>query len=710
MTARKVNGSESLTALLEPTSIAIVGASRDPRKVGFRILQNLIRSKYTGDIVPVNPSACEILGLRSYASLEAYGKAVDHCVIVVPRASVKEATKDSLKAGARALTVITAGFKEQDTEGAKMEEELSAICRDAGVRVLGPNCLGLLNTNHPMDASFGNKWPDKGSMAFISQSGALCSAVLDRAVERGFGISKMISIGNKVDVGENDLLAYLAEDSATNVIVAYLEGINDGEAFMKAAEAASRRKPIVIFKSGITASGSHAASSHTGSLAGADAAYNAAFNRSGIIRVNTYEQMFEVAGGFAFQPLPQGRRVAVITNAGGVGIMATDAVETAGLSMAKLLPQTTQKLKDFLPAAASVRNPVDVLGDAPAQRYALAMEAVLADPGVDAIIVLLTPQAVTESQETARELCRRLNGTKPVLACFLGGEDVNPARSIMVKSKLPDYRSPEKAVYVLNAMRNYAEWREREPRKVAAIEADKDTVKRIISDYRKRSELQVSEADAKLILKAYGIPIPAGHLAESSAQAAEIAELLGFPLAMKIVSPEVIHKSDAGGVALNLSSVDEVKKAYKQMVECVSRAVPNARIRGAYIERMCESGSQEVILGVKRDPQFGPLLMFGLGGIFVEVLKDVTFRIAPVSEQEAIEMIRDIRTYPLLAGVRGKPGVCIPALVSSIQRLGHLIDDFKEIAELDINPFMAHPKEESSVAADARITLAPVKS
>ena len=710
MIAKKTNGNGNLKVLLEPASIAVIGASRDPRKVGHRILKNLLNSQFPGEIIPVNPSGGDILGLRAFASLEEYGKPVEHCVIVVPRAAVWNATQDSLKAGVRALTVITAGFKEQDAEGAQMEKELRALCREAGVRVLGPNCLGLLNTQHPMDASFGNKWPAAGSMAFISQSGALCSAVLDRAVERGFGLSKMISIGNKSDVGENDLLTFLADDAATNVIVAYLEGIDDGAAFMASAEAASRRKPIVVFKSGITAGGSQAASSHTGSLAGADAAYEAAFNRSGIIRVKTYEQMFEVAGGFAFQPLPQGRRIAVITNAGGVGIMTTDAVELAGLTMAKLTPETTKKLKDFLPAAASVRNPVDVLGDAPAQRYALAMEAVIADPGVDAIIVLLTPQAVTESLETARELCRRMDGTKPILACFLGGEDVNPARDLMVKSHLPDYRSPEKAVYVLKAMRDYAEWRGREPRAVTAIEADKETVKSIIADYRRRGELQVSEADAKRIMKAYGIPTPPGRMAETPAQAAKAAAELGFPLAMKIVSPEVIHKSDAGGVALNLGTVKDVKQAYKTMVERVSVAVPHARIRGVYIERMCESGGQEVILGMKRDPQFGPLRMFGLGGIFVEVLKDVTFRIAPVTEQEAIEMVRDIRTYPLLAGVRGKPGVCIPALVRSIHRLGHLAADFPEIAELDINPFMAHPKEESSVAADARITLTHIKA
>ncbi len=705
MIAKNPTKDGGLQALLEPSSIAVIGASRNPRKVGHKILRNLLNSHYPGEIVPVNPSGGEILGVRGYTSLESYGKPIEHCVIVVPRAAVKEATTLCLKAGTKALTVITAGFKEQDAIGAEMEKELQAVCHKAGVRLLGPNCLGLLNTQYPFDASFGKKWPVKGNMAFISQSGALCSAILDRAVERGFGLSKMISIGNKSDVGENDLMTYLADDADTDVIVAYLEGIDDGPTFLKSAEAASRQKPIIVFKSGVTAGGSKAASSHTGSLAGADAAYKAAFQRCGITRAQTYESMFEYAIGFASQPLPKGRRVAVITNAGGVGIMATDAIELSGLTMAKLTQKTKDRLSELLPAAASVRNPVDVLGDAQAEPYSQAMTAVMADPEVDAIVVLLTPQAVTDPLDTAKELCRCMDGSKPVLASFLGGEDVNPARRYMIENQLPDYRSPEKAVHVLKAMRDYAEWRERPARKEACFAADKDTVRAVIDLYRQRGEIQISEPDAKLILAAYGIPTPAGACVASAEAAEKVSASLEFPLAMKIVSADVVHKSDAGGVALNLKNPTEVKQAYEDMMDRVKQAVPAARIRGVYIEHMCNPQSREVIIGMKRDPQFGPLLMFGLGGIFVEVLKDVTFRIAPVTEQEAIEMIREIRTYALLAGVRGEPGVCIPALVQGIQRMGQLVTDFEEIAELDINPFMAHPKSEFSLAADARITL-----
>jgi acetate---CoA ligase (ADP-forming) len=701
----KKNASENLRALLEPKSIAIIGASRNPHKVGHKILRNLLNSQYSGEIVPVNPSGEDILGVRAYSSLEAYGKPVDQSVIVVPRSGVREAVADSLKAGAKALCVISAGFKEQDQEGAALERELRKICKDTGVRMLGPNCLGLLNTHHPMDASFGKKWPARGNMAFISQSGALCSAVLDRAAERGFGLSKMVSMGNKADVGENDLLQFLSEDPETSVIVAYLEGIEDGATFLQTAEAASRRKPIVVFKSGITAAGSQAASSHTGSLAGTDAAYEAAFRRCGIIRVKTYEQMFEVAGGLAFQPLPKGRRVALITNAGGVGIMAADAVETMGLTMAQLMPETAQKLKSFLPAAASVRNPVDVLGDAPPQRYAQAMDAVMADPGVDAIIVLLTPQAVTDPLVTAQELCSRMDRNKPVLAVFMGGEDVKPARDLMIQRRLPDYRSPEKAVYVLKSMCDYAEWLQRPARVLTPLAADRDTVGEIIAQYRKRGQTQIGEADAKRIFAAYGIATPRGGMADSAKAAAALAKTIGYPLAMKIVSPDVIHKSDAGGVALNLKTAAEVRTAYEKMIARVTESVPKARITGVYLERMCPPGGREVIIGMKRDRQFGPLLMFGIGGVFVEVLKDVTFRIAPVTEQEAIEMVREIRMYPLLAGIRGQAGVCIPALVSNLQKIGSLVSDFKEISELDINPFIAHPEEASSLAADARITL-----
>lgn len=696
---------QDLAALFEPRSVAIIGASQNPDKVGYQILSNLIRSGYKGKIVPVNPSAESILNVKCYKSIGEFGENIDQSVIVVPRAAVIDAVKDSIKAGTKAITVITAGFKEQDHEGADLEKVLAKTCADAGVKLLGPNCLGHLNTHFNMDLSFGNKWPAKGTISFLSQSGALCSAILDRAVERGFGLSKLISIGNKAGISERDLLAALAKDEQTNVIVAYLESIDNGREFVEIAEKASEVKPVIVFKSGVTKSGSRAASSHTGSLAGADIAYETAFKKCGIIRTQTYEQMFEYALAFASQPLPVGRRVAVITNAGGPGIMTTDAIELSGLTMAELLPQTAETLKAALPKAASVKNPVDVLGDADPERYAMALKHLSTDPNVDAIIIILTPQAVTKTVETAKRLCEVMPKNKPVLACFMGGVDVNPAREYMLKHDMPDYRSPEKAVNALKAMCDYAEWRKRERVQTKAISGEREKVSEIINKYRKSNEIQINECDAKSILRAYGIRTPDGGLVTSSNEAVALAEKIGYPLVMKVVSPDVIHKSDVGGVILNLKDKEQVSSAYDSMMKKVLTQVPGARITGANLEKMCPSGSREIIIGVTRDPQFGPLVMFGQGGIFVELLKDVKFSLAPVNEAVALEMVKQIKTYPLLSGYRGQPAVNIMAIAETISRVSQLVNDFPEIKELDINPFMAFPDGSISVAADARMTL-----
>ncbi|HLV30430.1 MAG TPA: acetate--CoA ligase family protein [Chitinispirillaceae bacterium] len=696
---------DELLAFFKPQTVAIIGASQKPNKVGYKILENLIRAGYTGKIIPVNPSADSILGKKCYRSLLEFGDNIDQSVIVVPRAAVMDSVKESIASGAKAITVITAGFKEQDSEGAELEKELAKICNEAGVSLLGPNCLGHLNTHFNMDLSFGKKWPSRDKISFVSQSGALCSAVLDRAVERGFGLAKMISIGNKAGLGECELLAALAEDSETNVIVCYLESIDAGQEFVKIAEKTSEKKPVIIFKSGVTKSGSRAASSHTGSLAGADIAYDTAFKKCGIIRTQTYEQMFEYATAFSSQPLPAGNRVAVITNAGGPGIMATDAIELNGLKMADLHPETTKKLKAVLPGAASVKNPVDVLGDADPQRYALALQYLSTDPNVDAIIILLTPQAVTDCLGTAEKLCDVKVNEKPVLACFLGGEDVAQARNYMLAHNLPDYRSPEKAVNVLKAMNGYAQWRNRDKTVQELFKGEREKVTEIIKRYRQSKEVQINEADAKSILRAYGIKTPDGALVTNSQGAVTRAEKIGFPLVMKIVSPDIIHKSDVGGVVLNLQDSQQVAAAFDSMIGNIKSKMPDARIRGVYIEKMCPSGSRETIIGMMRDPQFGPMVMFGLGGIFVELLKDVKFALAPVSEKEALEMMKQIKTYPLLASYRGQPGVDVEAIARTISRVSCLANDFPEIKELDINPFMAFTDKEKSVAADARMTL-----
>ncbi|MBN1557226.1 MAG: acetate--CoA ligase family protein [Lentisphaerae bacterium] len=695
--------------LLEPESVAVVGASRSAGKVGHTILANLLRSRFPGAVIPVNPSAESILDLPCYASLEAYGKPVDLCIVVVPFAAVPDAVSDAVRAGAGAVIVITAGFKEVGEAGAEAERRIAEQCRAARVRLLGPNCLGVINTHRPMDASFAKKFPERGAISFISQSGALMSAILDTAAERRLGLSKLISIGNKADLDETDLLTALAGDETTRVIVGYLESIANGNAFIKAAERTASRKPVVIFKSGVTRAGVQAASSHTGSLAGADIAYGAAFKRAGVIRADTFEAMFDFSTAFAMQPLPAGNRVAVITNAGGPGIMAADAVEGAGMTMAELDRAASDALKALLPPAASVANPIDVLGDADAERYAAALKTALEDPGVDACVVLLTPQAVTEPAATAQAIADRASREKPILVSFMGGEDVGEARRLLTAAGVPDYPSPERAIASLKAMCEYNAWLRRPPRVVTRFPVNRRRVERIIRRHVRTRQWQVGEAFAKDILRAYDFTVPPGDAAATSGDAVEQAEKIGYPVAMKIMSPDIVHKSDIGGVRLNLASPEEVRDAFDLMMMRIRQAVPSASITGVYIEKMCGRG-REVILGMTRDPQFGPMLMFGLGGIFVEVMKDVTFHIAPITADEAMQMLESTKSFALLKGVRGQRSVDLSAIAEALQRISQLATDFDCIAEMDINPFIVGRVGEDSVAADARIRLKETKT
>jgi acetyltransferase len=645
------------------------------------------------------------MGQKFYTSLEEYGKPIELSVIAVPTRAVKEAVTNSVRAGAKAIIVITAGFKEVDEEGARLERELVEICHSHGARLMGPNCLGLINTHHKMDATFGNYMPQPGGISVLSQSGALCTAILDWAASRKMGLATLLSIGNKADLDETDFLAALANDETTKVIAGYLEGIISGDEFVRTAESVAQIKPVVILKAGTTAAGSKAASSHTGALAGADIAYGAAFKRAGIIRAETFESLFDYAMAFAMQPLPKGNRVAIITNAGGPGIMAADAVEHAGMKVTALNPETAASLRAKLPAAASVGNPIDVLGDAGAERYAQAVEAAQSDPSVDAIIVILTPQAMTQPAETARAIAAKASGEKPVLAAFMGGADVMPGREELVASSLPDYPSPERAAAALKAMVDYAAWRQRPPRIVARFPVNRRRVERIISRQFRSERLYMGEVKAKEILRAYDFIVPDGRLVSTVDEAVEAAPRIGYPLAMKISSPDIIHKSDMGGVKLNLNSAQEVADAYELMMLRVGRRAPDAFLEGVYLEHMVPKG-REVILGMTRDPQFGPMLMFGLGGIFVEVMKDVTFHLAPITSEEAMQMLMGTRSYRLLEGVRGEAGVNLAAIGEALQRISQLVTDFPQIAELDINPFIVARPGEDSVAADARIQLA----
>ncbi len=696
-----------LDALLYPKAVAVIGASRTPGKVGFEILSNLIRGGYEGKILPVNPTADEMLGLPCYHDVREARMQVDHCVVVVPQQAVMAALESAAAVNAKAVTVITAGFKEVGAEGAAREKEMLAFCRKHRIRLLGPNCLGLINTENRMNASFAVQMPKPGGISVLSQSGALCTAILDWAEGRGVGLAKLISIGNKADICETDLLQALAKDDQTKVIAAYLESISSGPEFIRVAEEVSRYKPVVILKAGTTAAGGKAASSHTGSLAGADIAYGAAFKRAGVVRADNFEALFDYATALAMQPLPKGDRVAVITNAGGPGIMAADAVETLGMKMEPITPEVAADIKSKLPAAASVANPIDVLGDADSKRYAMALEAALADPKAESVVVILTPQAMSDPNATAEAIIKASQVDKPVLACFMGGSEVMEGRRMFVEANVPDYPSPERAVAALKAMVEYAAWLHRPPRIVTRFPVNRHRVERVLARQVRSGRPEMGEVEAKEILRAYDFNVLPGQLARTGEEAVAVAERVGYPVAMKIVSPDILHKSDMGGVKLNLSKASEVMDAFDLMMLRIQRQAPDALLRGVYVERMGKPG-REIILGMHRDPQFGPMLMFGLGGIFVEVMKDVSFYLAPLTHSEALQMLESTRSYALLRGARGQAGVDLNSIAAALQRISQLVTDFPQIEEMDINPFIVGEIGTLPVVADARMILAGV--
>lgn len=693
-----------LDLLFKPSSIAVIGASAVTGKVGNAVLTNLINGGYSGKIIPINPKSKEINGLKCYTSLSEYNEKVDMAVIAVPVNFVKSAVRESISSGAKAVVIITAGFKEVNEEGARMEREIAEMCRLKGVRMLGPNVLGVMNTHHNMNATFAQNMPEKGGISVISQSGAVCAAILDWAASTRLGLSKLVSIGNKADISEIDLLEWLSKDDETQVIVGYLESIIDGKKFIQMAERVTSKKPVVILKVGTTAAGVKAASSHTGSLAGADVAYGAAFRRSGVIRADSFEQLFDYAKALDMQPLPRGKSVAIVTNAGGPGIICADAVENEGMSVAQLDHQSATALKKKLPEAASIGNPIDVLGDADPERYQVAIKTALESESVDAVITILTPQTMTKPFDTATVISQCSNSGKPLLACFMGGRDVLPAREELVSKHLPDYTSPERAVSALKAMYEYSLWRNRPARVLTRYPVNRRRVERILKIYRNMKRVQVGEADAKKILKAYGFDIPKGNLCLTADQAVETAEQIGYPVAMKIVSKDIIHKSDIGGVKINLQNGEAVRDAYDLMMMRIKRSLPDVPLDGVYLEEMASKG-REVILGMTRDLQFGPMMMFGLGGIFVEVMKDVSFNLAPITMNEAMQMLKATKSYEYLLGTRGQAAVDIESIAIGLQRMSQLVTDFPQIQEMDINPFIVGAVGTQSVAADARITL-----
>jgi acetyltransferase len=703
---RSPSGTSYLEHFFRPRSVAVIGASTHPGKVGHDILRNTISSGYEGKVYPINPHASEILGLRCYRSVKEVEGEIDLAVIVVPAPAVLSVIEECGEKHIDSAIVISAGFKESGSEGVERERKLAAAAARLGIRIVGPNCLGVMATDVGLNTSFARGFPARGNVALMSQSGALATAIIDWSIQQGIGYSKFVSFGNGVDVGVVDLLRAWEDDPETKVIVAYMEGLPNGPAFMEVARRVSRKKPIIVVKSGGTEAGARAVSSHTGSLAGSDQAYDAAFRQTGVIRARSVEALFDLAIAFSYQGPPQGRRVGIITNAGGPGIMATDALERAGLALAPMDSSTVAQLRQRLPEASNFYNPIDVLGDADAERYTFAVDAVLRDPNVDGLVALVTPQAMTEPEQTAEGLAQKASASsKPVLACFMGGNTMTKATEILSQHRVPNYPYPERAVGALEAMARYREWLAEPEEEIPVLEADRDAVRSIFKQARDEGRVNLIEVEAREVLRAYGMRLPKGKVAQSAEEAAAFAREIGFPVVMKIVSPDILHKSDIGGVRLGIASHQDVIDSYDLMMLRARRFAPDAVLRGVMVQEMVEAG-REVIIGSTRDPQFGPLVMFGLGGIYVEILKDVSFRVAPFGTRQARQMIEEIRSAPLLRGARGERGADIDAIVQCLLTVSQLVTDFPEVVEMDINPLEVGEPGAGAVAVDARITIA----
>jgi acetate---CoA ligase (ADP-forming) len=698
----------NLKPFFEPGSVAVIGASSNTSKLGYAVLKNLHEGGYSkrGKIYPINPGAEEILGYPAYPSVGEVPDPIDLAVIVIPYPHVPDALRTCGKKGIPAAIIISAGFREAGEEGLERELELIEIAREYDIRLIGPNCLGIIDTFTPLNASFAAGTPPSGPMAFMSQSGALGTAVLDIALSGQLGLSKFVSLGNKADVNEIDLLKAWEDDENTTAILIYNEGIPNGAEFIEVARQVARCKPVVAIKSGVTQAGSRAVSSHTGSLAGSEQAYQAAFQQAGVIRADSMQDLFDMALALAYQPPLAGDRIAIITNAGGPGILATDALERAKLSLARFELETQHALEQYLPDAASAANPVDVLGDARADRYRFALETVAADPNVDGMMVVLTPQAMTEIEATAEAVVElSKNVDKPILACFMGEASLKNAINKLVANGVPNYPFPERAALAFHAMSDYREIKARPQLEFVHYEVDAPSVRRLFERVKAEDRVSIGDFESREVLTAYGMEIPASEIAANPDEAIEIATRIGFPVVLKIASPDILHKTDVGGVKVGLRNPEEVRDAFELMVYRAERYIPDANIWGCLVQQMVPQGGLEVLVGMNRDPQFGPLVTFGLGGIYVETLKDVTFRIAPFSKQEAEQMLQEIRAHALLDGVRGQPAYDKEAIVDVLLRIGQLVGDFPEIAELDINPLMVYPQKRGAIAIDMRLIL-----
>jgi acetate---CoA ligase (ADP-forming) len=712
---------KDLDAIFSPESIAIIGASNTPGKVGHDIFANILQGGFQGTLYPVNPKAKSILSVKTYPTINVISDNVDLSIIILPPRACLTAVEESIEKGVKGIVIVSAGFREVGGEGLEIENRIVSSCRKAKVRLVGPNCLGVINPvpGVSLNASFSKRMPACGNISFISQSGALCAAVLDFAADRDFGFSKFISIGNKADVDELDLLLYLHDDLNTAVIILYLEELRKGQEFIEAVKeitSGHRPTPVLIIKSGRTSAGAQAAASHTGALAGTEAVYDAIFKQAGIIRAESIAELFDFANAFAYKhesalgkakrKIPSGKRVAIVTNAGGPGILATDMTISSDLELARFTQATIDELASHLPTTANIHNPVDIIGDAASDRYENALSAVIKDAGVDGALVILTPQSMTNALGTAEAVVRvARRSPKPILCCFMGVVDVSAGVKYLQEHGYPVYKFPEDAAKALGALYKYSHWLNREHLPPFTLKHDRTEAEAVIRRCLVAGRTRLGELDGLELLKCYGFSTLPTKLAKDETETAKIAEEIGLPVVMKIVSPQILHKSDAGGVIVGINTIEEAKKAFSRIIANAKKYDPEAVLEGVLVQKLAAAGD-EVILGINRYA-VGPLIMFGMGGIFVEIFKDVVFRLAPIDRDEAHRMVREIKGYKLFTGFRGRPKGDVEILEKNMVRLSDMVINHPEIVELDINPLLVHEEGKGATVADCRIILKP---
>ena len=696
----------SLDAFFQPASVAVIGASRRRGSLGREILHNIIEYEFNGKLFPVNPDAEFIHSIKCYPSVRAIPDEVELAIIVVPRTAVLDVVRECGEKGVKGIVVISAGFKETGAEGLAREQELVKIVRESGMRLIGPNCMGIFAT-HPkvrLNATFAPVVPIEGDVAFMSQSGAMGVAILHAIARMNVGLSFFASVGNKADVSGNDLLTYWEGDERTKVIALYLESFGNPRRFTRIAKRITRSKPIIMVKSGRTAAGARAATSHTGALAGGELAVEALLGQVGVLRAHSIEEMLDLVAAFSRCPIPRGDRVAVLTNAGGPAIMATDTLLALGMQMAALAAETQEDLRSFLPPEASVQNPVDMIASASADDYRRALEVLLADPGVDLVLVVSVPPHMLVPDDVAgaiTEVTRR--HTKPVLSTFMAKEEFYEHFPRLHPESPPLYRFPESAARAAAALYRYHRWKQRPAGEVRTYEVDHARAVQLTQACLGRGGGPMSQEDAFALLHSYGIPVASVRRVHAAHEAVAAAQVLGYPVVLKTADPRIVHKSDAGGVALDLRNAEAVEHAVHAMSESIRRA--HGFINDDYVVQRQAPAGREVILGMAQDPLFGPLLMFGSGGRHVEVFKDIVFRVLPLTDVDAHEMVTSIKGYPLLTGFRGEPAVDVTLAEEMVLRLAQLVSDFDCIQEMDINPFILVPRRADCMAVDVRIQL-----